>query len=259
MISANIQNITGFDISTLVKFKPPRAHCPKCLALLKSIPRMNNQGEIVCPVCDFKVAIYPHSLIDSYEQYRIFFRNQGLYLDFNNLDEHCRQLALIANEMQYKPLDFPPLKALLASLNTAQQFIHITSYGISPEFLLTLKLLSYRLAVRGIISVPVEQSWLLSELSNYAIEGANIQLKVISACRQSWNLYPHQKLIIIDGLMAFKGSANLTLTGWRKAARGYDEVEIITDIEKVITLHNCYFSPIWANLSEYGETINIAA
>jgi hypothetical protein len=259
MISANIQKITGFDISTLVQFKPPRAHCPKCLALLKFIPRMNNQGEIVCPVCDFNVAISPHSLIEPYEQYRIYCRSQGLYLDFNNLDEHCRQLALIANQMQHKPLDFPPLKALLASLNTAQQFIHIISYGISPEFLLTLKLLSHRLAVRGIISMPVEQSWLLSELRNYPIEAPNLQLKVISACRQSWNIYPHQKHIIIDGLMAFKGSANLTLTGWRKAAQGYDELEIITDVEKVITLHNRYFSPIWANLNQYGETINIAA
>ena len=45
---------------------------------------------------------------------------------------------------------------------------------------------------------------------------------------------------------------------WRKAARGYDEVEVLTDVEKAINLHNRYFSPIWANLSEYGDTIAIS-
>jgi hypothetical protein len=62
---------------------------------------------------------------------------------------------------------------------------------------------------------------------------------------------------VIDGLMAFKGSANLTQTAWRKAARGYDEVEVLTDVEKVINLHNSYFSPVWADLSEYGDAIAI--
>ena len=62
---------------------------------------------------------------------------------------------------------------------------------------------------------------------------------------------------MIDGLIAFKGSANLTQTAWRKAERGYDQVEIITDVEQVINLHNRYFSPVWADLSEYGDTIRI--
>jgi len=74
-----------------------------------------------------------------------------------------------------------------------------------------------------------------------------------------WNAdeLPHQKLVVIDGLMAFKGSANLTQTAWRKAEIGYDEIEVVTNVEKVIDLHNRYFSPVWANLSEYGDTITI--
>jgi hypothetical protein len=62
---------------------------------------------------------------------------------------------------------------------------------------------------------------------------------------------------VIDGLMTFKGSANLTQTAWRKAEKGRDEVEVVTDVEKVIKLHNRYFSPIWADLSEYGDAIAI--
>lgn len=57
--------------------------------------------------------------------------------------------------------------------------------------------------------------------------------------------------------MTFKGNANLTQTAWRKAGISYDEVEVITNVEKVIELHNRYFSPVWADLSQYGNTITI--
>ncbi len=53
-------------------------------------------------------------------------------------------------------------------------------------------------------------------------------------------------MIIIDGLLAFKGSANLTLSGWRKAAQGRDVIELVTDLKEVVDLNNRYFSPIWA-------------
>jgi hypothetical protein len=62
---------------------------------------------------------------------------------------------------------------------------------------------------------------------------------------------------VIDGLLAFKGSANLTMTGWRKAEIGHEEIEVITDVKKAIALHNRYFSPVWANLSAYGDMIAI--
>lgn len=61
--------------------------------------------------------------------------------------------------------------------------------------------------------------------------------------------------MVIDGLLAFKGATNLTLAGWRKAARGRDVVEVVTNIEEVIDLNNRLFSPIWAELSDVGDTI----
>jgi hypothetical protein len=35
--------------------------------------------------------------------------------------------------------------------------------------------------------------------------------------------------------------------------------EVVTDIEQVIDLNNCLFAPIWAELSEIGETIPMAS
>lgn len=37
--------------------------------------------------------------------------------------------------------------------------------------------------------------------------------------------------------MAFKGAANLTTDGWRKAAKGLDHIEVVTNIRQVIELN----------------------
>jgi hypothetical protein len=52
-------------------------------------------------------------------------------------------------------------------------------------------------------------------------------------------------LLIVDGLVAFKGSANLTNTGRRKADRGLNIHETITKYAKVTNLNNIYFAPVW--------------
>src|SRR5262249_21598106 len=49
---------------------------------------------------------------------------------------------------------------------------------------------------------------------------------------------PHKKLIVIDGLLAFKGSANLTQTAWRSAEQGMDIIEVVSNISEVSRLHN---------------------
>jgi phosphatidylserine/phosphatidylglycerophosphate/cardiolipin synthase-like enzyme len=56
---------------------------------------------------------------------------------------------------------------------------------------------------------------------------------------------PHQKVVVIDSMIAFEGSANLTLQGWRKAAEGLDRVVTVRDPQQIATLNNKYFSPVW--------------
>jgi hypothetical protein len=55
--------------------------------------------------------------------------------------------------------------------------------------------------------------------------------------------------LIVDGLVAFKGSANVTNTGLRKADRGLDLSEIVTDYAQVTTLNNKYFAPVWRRIT----------
>jgi hypothetical protein len=241
---------SGFDILSLEKFQPARAHCQNCLALLKTVP-LNQQRRIQCPVCNI------HYLVNDIDKFRSYFRKQNLYIDFDEPIKHCKSLASIAMRLHQNSPDYPFLRGLLAALNQAQSFINCTSWGISHQFIGFLKMAAQRVKVRAIISLPPDQAWLLPELECYKNEAPNLEIKAICASNNTWDELPHQKLVVIDGLLAFKGSANLTQTAWRKAAKGFDELEIVTDIEKVIHLHNRYFSPIWAELSKYGDSITI--
>ena len=246
-------NNSNFDIQNLLYFQQPLAHCQKCLAILPGM-RRNQLRQIYCPVCQIHYAISGGFQV---EQFQSCFRNRGLYIEINKPIEHCKQLALIANSMQPCKPDYPPLKGLLQALNQAQCFVHVSSWGISHQFLGFLKMAAQRVKVRGIVSLPPDQAWLLPELEFYKNEAENLEIKAAYASSHRWDELPHKKLVVIDGLMAFKGSANLTQTAWRKAEIGYDEIETITDVDKVINLHNRYFSKVWADLSEYGDTIII--
>jgi phosphatidylserine/phosphatidylglycerophosphate/cardiolipin synthase-like enzyme len=132
----------------------------------------------------------------------------------------------------------------------------------SPNILIgALKVTAQRVRVRGIVSGTRGEMLsenTVSELTDYHDEAPEMHVKIYDSSRMGFTTMPHQKLIIIDGMLAFKGSANLTLAGWRKAAEGRDTVEVVTEVEQVIELNNRLFAPIWAELSEIGETILMA-
>ena len=244
-----------FDILSLLNLEQPLAQCQKCLAISPKLAR-NHKRQIYCSHCGVEYIVNSNSPV---ELVRTHFRKQHLYINhIDNIFEHCRQLASIAHRLQQNTPDYPPMRGLLEAQNQAQRFIHFSTYGISHQFIGALKITAQRIPVRGIVSVPPNQERILPELDNYKNEAPNLEIKTVCASTHNWDELPHQKLIVIDGLLAFKGSANLTLTAWRKAQRDYDEIEVATDMEKVINLHNRYFSPIWRQLSEYGERIAIA-
>jgi len=216
--------------------------------------RRNQKQQIYCPVCRVQYAFQGNFKI---EPFRAYFRKRGFYIDIDNSIEHIKHLGLIANLVQQDSFDYPPLKGLFESISKAQKFIHFTTFGINQQILGALKLAAQNIEVRGIVSLPPDQAWLLPELECYRNEAPGLEIKAVCAASRNWEELPHQKLVVIDGLLAFKGSVNLTQTAWRKAARGYDQVDVLTDVATVINLHNRYFSPVWADLSEYGDTINI--
>jgi phosphatidylserine/phosphatidylglycerophosphate/cardiolipin synthase-like enzyme len=133
------------------------------------------------------------------------------------------------------------------------------TYGIHPLLIGALKVTAQRVWVKGIVSGAkgeVVSEAVLSELIDEDQDAFRMIVKHYGA-ESGYQGMPHQKLVVIDGLLAFKGAANLTLAGWRKAAHGRDVVEVVTDVDEVIDLNNRFFSPIWAELEDFGDSIRM--
>jgi phosphatidylserine/phosphatidylglycerophosphate/cardiolipin synthase-like enzyme len=205
--------------------------------------------------------VYAHDWKDHFD------RRGPTCLNAKDALAQAHQMAEIAERMGfhqqhiYRWDAYTPLHGLLKTLSIAQKFVHFTTYGGIPHLLIgALKVTAQRVHVRGIVSGTKGEMLsenTVSELTNYRDEAPEMHVKIYDPSLTGFTSMPHQKLIIIDGLLAFKGSANLTLAGWRKAAQGRDTVEVVTEVDQVIELNNRLFAPIWAELSEIGETIDM--
>ena len=233
--------MADFNLQTLYNFHPPRFMCEHCFGLLTDpvpMPPRGSAGNFRCPVCDAEYA--PSK---TYSRYDVgnYLEKRGLSLECDNLLLHCTELAS-ATMPPPSGSDRLPMQMLLEALGRAEHFVHVVTYGISEFFSGVLKVLAQKVRVRGIVANADERT--LDEFRAHAQEA--FLLDVSCYLRgDAWDDFPHQKLIVIDGLLAFTGSANLTLSGWRKAARGKEHVEVVTKVNQVIQLHNRLFARTW--------------
>jgi len=114
---------------------------------------------------------------------------------------------------------------------------------MSDMMLGALKIISQKVQVCGIVSNPSDG--IASEINGNREEVPDLHIKIWESAKFGSENMPHQKLIVIDGLIAFKGSANLTHWAWRKANDDCEIIEVVSNIEEVIELHNRFFSSIW--------------
>jgi len=223
----------GFDIDSLLHFTPPEYLCERCLALLADATPS-------CPVCGVQYVV-----TDDFPDYGSYLAARGLGVHFHNLIDHSQRLARIARNaresLAVHDARYPPMRALFEALMNAERFVHFTTYGISALLLGAIKMAALRVDVRGVIS-GIKHDTMYRELTEYEDESPRLNMRLFQNEAQ---YFPHQKIIVIDGLMAFKGSANLTDFGWRKAAHGREVIEVVTDVGEVVELHNRFFSPVW--------------
>lgn len=254
------KNKESFDIDTLLNFRPPSYHCEKCYGLLSSQDfSYTIKEKATCPICKVEYIV-----TDRFKYSRdvgSYLESQYLGIKFDNLIAHSKTLAWIGYKLRTasknKFLKFQPMRALLESLGRAEKFVHFASYGLSHLLLGSLKSTALRVPVRGIVSKP--EDYVVDEIKRCPDETPALKIQVYGNVEsvQKEKPIPHQKIIIIDGLIAFKGSANLTVSGWRKAAEGREIIDFVTDVQEVIDLNNKYFSPIWAEFSDFDQQIEM--
>lgn len=245
--------MSGFDIETLHDFTPPKWHCERCRAIFPSVKPFGwppSRKKLICPVCD--VEYLPTETFSAWrlEEYLTSVAAIPTTTGDDPIN-HARALAGISMRLRRQEEAFPPMRALLLAVSSAKSFVHFVSFGISVVLIGALKIVAQRVPVRGVISAP--DRWATEELAVRS-EAPFMNLKVLDRAQGD---VPHQKVVVVDGLLAFKGSANLTVQGWRKAAQGLDIVEPVTRLDDVISLHNTYFAPLWGKLSDVKSPITM--
>lgn len=256
--------MADFNLRTLYDFRPATYLCFKCLALLDAPPMPVATPKVAdkprtllnpkCPLCG--VEYVPTKAFDKFSADK-FLSENGLELKFDNVLKHCLDLAEAISSTSVGSTP-DPMYSLLAALSSARYFVHFVSFGISEFFFGALKTLAHRVPVRGIVANVDERN--LDELTFHRGDVPLNRFQIEHYVRgKDWEESPHQKLIVIDGLLAFKGSANMTTMGWRKAARGRDHVEVVSKVGEVIELHNKLFCPIWMTRSKVGGQVSMSA
>lgn len=246
-----------FDIESLLSFSPARLLCRKCYGLQRELPLDPDTGQPTCQVCGVQYLETDDFSIWDSEKYLDQF---GLHLEFSDVVAHCRTLASIARTLRnfyenpriYSA--FSPMRCLLAALQAAQAFVHFVTYGMSLQMVGAIRMTALRVPVRGVISNA--DARLVKELTDYRLESPGLDVKLFerSDKPEDWEAAPHQKVIVIDGLLAFKGAANFTVEGWRKASHGLDSIEVVTDMKEVMELNNRLFSRVWGG-SNIGKQV----
>ena len=212
------------------------------------------KNAVWCPVCNVHYLPTEDFRFYDFDEY---LENKNFTIEFGDPVEHGQKLAAIAHNFNQNKEWYPPLRALFEAINVAQKFIHFTTYGLSHSFFGALKLKSLVVPIRG-IAANIHPEFAI-EINDNKSEAPHLDLKLFTQNQDNsdWSMIPHQKLIVIDGIMAFKGAANMTNSGWRKAASGRDHIEVVTNIKEVVELHNKLFSPIWAEFNEINDTIEM--
>ena len=207
-----------------------------------------------CRVCGVKYDVE----LGSGETIGGLFEEEKWFIDHTDLFSHATTFAEVIRKSRgrafpaYTSAPWPVTRTFFEVISRARYFIHFTSWGISHKMIGALKLASVRVPVDGWASNVEGHARV--ELTEYPDEAPNFRAKVFGSDRGVPYDAPHQKLVIVDGLVAFKGSANLTNAGMRRADRGLDIHETVTDYAEVATLNNEYFSPTWRRVTAPADT-----
>lgn len=251
----------GFDISSILEFQPPSYLCPACRGLIGIKfswvdERPHRRAKYSCPVCNVEYVQEDFDSSDPWGGPDIYdhFRSKGLVIDHRDLFAHATALAEVVKKSRSRrpsaPQGWPTARTFFEVISRARYFVHFTSWGISHIMVGALKMASMRVPVYGFVSNVDANT--RAELVDFPTEAPNLTAKVIPSEQSAFDA-PHQKLVVVDGLVAFKGSTNLTNAGLRRADRQLDISEVVTDFAEVTKLNNKYFAPVWRRITSPEE------
>lgn len=224
-------------LDLLLQVSSPMYSCPRCYALRREAPCDGSTAPAQCLICGL-----PHHP-----------QAPGGPIQFEHLFEHGRALAILASRARGfctaphvgpPHYAYPPARALFDAFHYAQRFVHFTTCSISQQLIGALTMTAQRVHVRGLVA-EAEDS--LSADLTRPEEAPDLDIRLLPTEGET----PRpETLIIVDGLVAFRGLTSLTLHGLRQAAAQCAAFDVVTDIDAVMQCHNVLFSPLWATFGQ---------
>jgi hypothetical protein len=276
-----------------LRFDLPRVHCPRCglVASLETFGEhfdehvvfdMDENGEHVltsitrtCKLCAFtwpstEQAI---SLFNSFKDIDHLLTLADIASKFppyvfDNADEKLgfrwnQPLTpnFVGDEGDFKMGD-SYFDVLLEVIRSAKSTIHLLTFGpagVDVEIVDALRAASVEngVIVRGVVGTK------LRGRPPVSIREGDLQLLARPVHDESYYAFTHSKLIVVDGLVALKGSANLQRKVWDEGMSSQvatDFMDAVTDLALVAHWNNKVFVPIWLRLLRIanGEDDTIA-
>ncbi len=224
-------------LDILLQVSSPIYSCQRCCALRRAAPCDASTAPAQCPICGMPCHLPA----------------PGGAIQFDNLFEHGRALAILASRARgFRTAPhaapphyaYPPARALFDAFHYAQRFVHFTTGTICPQLLGALTMTAQRVHVRGLVAEAADS---LSADLTRPEEAPYLDIRPLP---QEGDTPRPETLIVVDGLVAFRGLTSLTLHGLRQAATQCAAFDIVTDIDVVMQCHNVVFSPLWATFGQ---------
>jgi hypothetical protein len=180
-------------------------------------------------------------------------------IDHANIPQHLTELTTatdcLSSATLRKSRRITALRALFQLFTSVKHFVHFTSWGLSWDFIGMLAFMSHRVSVRGIVAnCDREKAKQIRLAHSYGSD----HFELVPLVQGDKGFSPHQKLIVIDGLVALKGSVNFTVTAWDKLDEGYEHLEVETRPSEVMRLNNELFAPNWAKLHPAPKRVEMS-
>ncbi|WP_333602447.1 phospholipase D-like domain-containing protein [Atlantibacter hermannii] len=137
----------------------------------------------------------------------------------------------------------PVLEKLLMN---AKMYVHFCTYTIDKLVLDMLeRVASNGVQVAGVVGLSSKILPNIERLNN-KFPGVCKIIPWESATENKYNL-PHQKFIIIDGMICFAGSMNLTKDGFSKLDQNppFELFLPVTNIDDIVAINNEYLTPLF--------------
>ncbi len=140
---------------------------------------------------------------------------------------------------QYRPLNY-----LIQAINRTKHFIHIVTESIDGFFIgmLSTKFFESDVDIHLIVWHPQKMYPDLKRLMEHSVFVKGYERGIRPFARGilvETIADAHQKLVILDGLVAFYGSANATLDGWTRQG---ELIKFTTDLDEIQELNRNFFA-----------------